>query len=131
MRLTCLIVLTMLIGQGHLISQVVINEGSNRNYSVIPDENGEYSDWIELYNTSSQPVNLLNYALTDKPSNPTKWKFDDISIGPHEYLVIFCSGKDRKPISGFIHVSTVNNYTPEVGWNNHNFSTPLLLGWSF
>ncbi len=37
-------------------AQVVINEGSNRNYSCIADENGEFPDWIELYNTGAEPV---------------------------------------------------------------------------
>ena len=30
-----------------VFAQVVINEGSNMNYSSIADENGEYPDWVE------------------------------------------------------------------------------------
>ncbi len=34
-------------------AQIVINEGSNRNYSTLADEDGDYPDWIELYNAGS------------------------------------------------------------------------------
>lgn len=104
-------------------AQVVINEGSNRNYLQFPDENGEYPDWIELYNKGNQPVNLYNYSLTDNPSKPDKWIFPNISLGAHEYKTVFCSGKDRKPASPFVHVKTDYNYSPQVGWNSHQFTT--------
>lgn len=104
-------------------AQVVINEGSNRNYLQFPDEDGEYPDWIELYNKGSQTANLYNYSLTDNDENPTKWVFPNISLAPGEFKTIFCSGKDRKPASPFVHVKTDYNYSPQVGWNNHQFST--------
>jgi hypothetical protein len=106
-------------------SQIIINEGSNRNYSTIADEDGEYKDWIELYNPTTDTVSLLNYSLTDNITIPTKWTFPAISILPNEYKLVFCSGKDRKPISGFTHVLTAMNYTPITGWNTHTFTTPF------
>ena len=106
-------------------AQVVINEGSNMNYSSIPDENGDYPDWIELYNSGGTTFNLLNYRLTDDNSDPDKWVFPDVDLAPGEYKVIFCSGKDRKPISGFINVKNTGVYTPVNGWNTHTFTTPF------
>lgn len=106
-------------------SQVVINEGSNRNYSTVPDEDGEFPDWIELYNTTSDTVLLYNYSLSDNPANPQKWTFPAISLLPNGYKTVFCSGKNRKPIAGFTHVLTASNYTPTVGWNTHTFTTPF------
>jgi hypothetical protein len=107
------------------IAQVFINEGSNRNYSSIADEDGEYPDWIELYNASADTIHLSNYSLTDDLANPTKWIFPNVSLLPGEYKTIFCSGKDRKPISGFIHVLNTGSYNPFIGWNTHAFSTPF------
>lgn len=104
---------------------VVINEGSNRNYTTIPDEDGEFPDWIELHNTTSDTVFLFNYALSDNPSQPQKWTFPAINLLPNEYKTVFCSGKDRKPVSGFTHVLTATNYTPTTGWNTHTFTTPF------
>jgi len=106
-------------------SQVVINEGSNRNYSNIADENGEYPDWIELYNASTTTVSLHHYSLTDNINKPTKWVFPNVKMQPGEYRTIFCSDKDRKPVSGFIHVLNTGTYTPQVGWNTHTFTTPF------
>ncbi|MDZ7264390.1 MAG: CotH kinase family protein, partial [candidate division KSB1 bacterium] len=37
---------------------VVINEFMASNKRTIADEHGEYDDWIELYNTDSQPFNV-------------------------------------------------------------------------
>jgi hypothetical protein len=34
-------------------AQLVINEGSNRNYQLLSDEDGDYPDWIELYNAGN------------------------------------------------------------------------------
>ena len=42
-----------------LWSQVIINEGSNKNYQTIADEDGEYEDWIELYNAGTTTVDLF------------------------------------------------------------------------
>jgi hypothetical protein len=105
--------------------QIYINEGSNRNYSSIADENGDFPDWIELYNAGTDTVNLLNYSLTDDLAEPTKWTFPNINLLPGEYKIVFCGGKDRKPITGFVSVLNDTNYSPVVGWNNHTLTTPF------
>ncbi|MFN0173644.1 MAG: lamin tail domain-containing protein [Saprospiraceae bacterium] len=107
------------------IGQIFINEGSNKNYSSFSDEDGEFPDWIELYNAGTDTVQLLDYTLSDDPANPGKWAFPNVALHPGEYQTIFCSGKDRKPISGFINVFSAINYNPFVGWNNHALSTPF------
>ncbi len=60
------------------------------------DEDGELTDWIELYNNSDQPIALGSLALSDKENDPLKWRFPkDAVIVPHGYYLVFCSGKDR------------------------------------
>lgn len=69
---------------------IIINEflASNENGAV--DDEGEHEDWIELYNTTSQPINLSGIYLTDNFSNPTKWAFPaEASIPAHGYLVVW------------------------------------------
>jgi CotH kinase protein/Secretion system C-terminal sorting domain/Fn3 associated len=106
-------------------AQIFINEGSNRNYNTIADENGEYPDWIELYNSSADTISLADYSLTDDNEEPTKWTFPNISLSPEEFKIVYCSGKDRKPISGFSSVINTGTYNPTIGWNTHLFSTPF------
>lgn len=110
----------------HMVSaQMVINEGSNRNYLALPDEDGEYPDWVEIYNAGDEPVNLLNYSITDKLLNPDKWIFPDTELLPGQFITLFCSGKDRKPEPGFTNVLNTSVFSPILGWNNHTFDTPF------
>jgi hypothetical protein len=106
-------------------AQIIINEGSNRNYSSIIDEDGEFPDWIELYNAGNDTIDLYNYSLTDNALNPTKWVFPHVNMIAGEYKVIFCSGKDRKPVSGSVNVINTGTFSATVGWNTHIFSNPF------
>ena len=45
---------------------LIINEISPDPKSGLADEDGEYVDWIELYNTTDKTISLDNYALSDK-----------------------------------------------------------------
>jgi hypothetical protein len=78
-------------------SSLVINELMVTNNTGLTDEDGDYSDWIELYNRSNQPVNLSGWSLSDDPQQPQKWPFPNLSLGSGQYLVVFASGKDRRP----------------------------------
>ncbi|MCF8359992.1 MAG: lamin tail domain-containing protein [Prolixibacteraceae bacterium] len=86
-----------------LPAQVVINEASNRNYSQITDEDGEYHDWIELYNTSASDINLSGWTLSDNPDNMAKWEFGNATIPANGFLLIHASGKDRKVLGESQH----------------------------
>ncbi len=121
------IALSILISAAMLAAypQVVINEGTNRNYLSIADEDGDYPDWIELFNAGPDTVHLLDYTLTDKVDNPVKWSFPNVTIAPGGFLTVFCSGKDRKPVTGFVHVVNSGPFVASVGWNSHTLSTPF------
>jgi|WetSurMetagenome_2_1015567.scaffolds.fasta_scaffold00015_76 hypothetical protein len=114
-----------------LYSQVVINEFSASNYSGITDEDGDHSDWLELYNPSSSAVNIGGYYLSDNQKRLNKWTLPTIDLGPHSYLLVFASGKDRTeiPVSYqtvirrgdswkyFVPSSEIGN-----GWKNNGFN---------
>ncbi|MEM8888196.1 MAG: CotH kinase family protein [Bacteroidota bacterium] len=71
---------------------VVINEfcASCDSLSGIADANGEYDDWIELYNTTQSEIDLSNAYLSDKISNPQKWSFPaGTTLGPQSYLIVW------------------------------------------
>ena len=94
-------ILLLIVLPNKLSSQgIVLNEISSSNYSLIQDEDGDYEDWIELYNSGSQPINLNGYGLTDDSTNLLRWVFPDITIQVGEYRLIWASGKDRRPADG-------------------------------
>ncbi|MFC1569966.1 CotH kinase family protein [bacterium] len=75
---------------------VVINEVMPLNATGITDEEGDYSDWIELYNSGDTSLDLNGFGLTDDPDDPLKWIFPAYELDAHQHLLIFASGKDRK-----------------------------------
>lgn len=77
-----------------------INEVMSSNQSALTDEDGEYSDWIEIYNATDNEIDLAGYYLSDSAYDSTKWQFPDVSIGAHSYLVVFASGKDKVESNG-------------------------------
>ena len=77
---------------------VVINEVLASNGHTMTDPQGEYDDWIELYNRGNAPVNLGGMYLTDDPAEPTKWQFPKNSaaqttIPAHGYLLVWADNE--------------------------------------
>jgi hypothetical protein len=70
----------------------VINEIMADNDNIIPDPAGEYDDWIELYNPTSDSILLTGKYLTDKSDQLNKWQFyqQNLYLTPGEYLLIWC-----------------------------------------
>ncbi|MBI4932171.1 MAG: CotH kinase family protein [Bacteroidetes bacterium] len=79
-------------------SQIVINEVCSKNNSIIKDEDGDFSDWLELFNSGATAINLNGYYLSDDFANLSQWQFPAITIQPQKYLVVFASGKNRKTV---------------------------------
>lgn len=76
--------------QSHLMTDVVINEFMASNDSTVTDTAGQYDDWIELYNNSTQSVDLTGYYLSDKLDNLLKWRIDTtFSLAANSYLIIW------------------------------------------
>ena len=86
-------------------SGVMISEVMAVNRSTLMDEDGDYSDWVELFNGSRQAVSLKGCALSDDDAVRMKWVFPDVTLKPGGYLVVFCSGKDRTDPNGVLHTN--------------------------
>lgn len=84
---------------------IVINELMASNKSTIQDVDGDYSDWIELYNTTSDPILLSDYSLSDDFGSPDKWSLPSVILPPSEFLVIFASDKDRRDPTKELHTN--------------------------
>ena len=66
-----------------------ITEFMSNNKEAFEDEDGDASDWIEIFNSGSEPINLDGYFLTDDSGALTKWKFPAIDISESGFLLIF------------------------------------------
>lgn len=97
---------TVTIGVDEPFSPPVISEFSADNDgTLLEDEDGENSDWIEIRNPNSWSLNLKGAHLTDKSTLPRKWTFPDAMVPPGGYLVVFASSKDRSVAGGTLHTN--------------------------
>ena len=72
-------------------SGLVINEFMASNDGTIADSNGDYHDWIELYNASNAPINLGDYALTDDLNNPSKFELPNTVLAAGDFVLFWAS----------------------------------------
>ena len=70
---------------------------SNSNGSV--DDNGNQSDWIEIYNAGDASINLQGYSLTDDANDPDRWTFPSTNLAVGQFLVVRAA-TDADPTSG-------------------------------
>jgi hypothetical protein len=65
------------------------------------------SDWIELYNTGAETVNLTGWSLTDDAEKPRKWYFPaGSSIPAGGYLIVMATGFNIGPPDGATYLHT-------------------------
>lgn len=87
----------------HTSAQVQVNEilSSNSNSISDPDYNN-YSDWVELYNTSDTDITLNGYFLSDNGSKIEKWAFPETAvIKAKSFYTVWADGKDSANHTNF------------------------------
>ncbi len=80
-----------LVESDYEFQDIVINEfvASNAEGGEA-DGNGEFDDWIELYNTSNKNIDLTEFYISDTSDYNTKWKFPPgIVMEPNTYLILW------------------------------------------
>jgi len=90
-----------------VITGLFINEFVARYGSVYPDEFGNFSDWIEIYNSNAFEVNLAGLFISDDADEPEMCQFPATnlvatSVPPNGYLVLRA---DAKPELGPLHLN--------------------------
>ena len=90
------------------ITPVRVNEVSAANTMYINDY-FKKNDWIELYNTTDEDIDLAGMFISDNTDKPEKYQVpsDDVTLNTlipaHGYKVIWCDKLDNK--GGDIHTS--------------------------
>lgn len=89
-----------------IIPTLVINEISAANTQFGNDENGEFDDWIELFNQEDYDVNIASYYITNDANNPQKFRFPTafgpLTIPAQGYKLIWC---DNFTAQGPLHTN--------------------------
>ena len=91
--------------QPGLRADVIITEFMADNDSVLADEDGDFSDWIELYNSGTDSVDLEGWYLSDDPEALEAWRFPALVLEAGDFVLVFASGKDRAAVGGELHTS--------------------------
>ena len=78
------------------VGDVVINEFMASNDMTQVDQDGEYDDWIELYNNSNLDIDLSGYFLSDNSEDIMSWQIPaGTVISANGYLMIWAD-KDEE-----------------------------------
>ncbi len=97
-----------------MTADVFISEFSASNDLVLADEDGDFPDWIEIYNAGPDSVNLDGWHLTDDAEELNKWSFPAQELNPGNFLVVYASDKDRSEVDSPLHtnfrLSTAGEY---------------------
>ncbi|MBI1840724.1 MAG: lamin tail domain-containing protein, partial [Verrucomicrobia bacterium] len=84
---------------------LLLSEFMANNTKTLKDEDGAFSDWIEIQNASATAVNVGGWHLTDSASHLMKWTFPSTNIGPGEFLLVFASAKNRSAPGAPLHTN--------------------------
>ena len=77
------------------VGDLVINEFMASNDTTIADQNGEFEDWIELYNNTSASIDLEGYFLSDDATDLMQWAFPSGTvIAANGYLIVWADNDE-------------------------------------
>jgi hypothetical protein len=87
-------------------SMLRITEFVAANDSGLRDAEGDRPDWIEIFNSGDDLVDLAGMYLTDDSGNLKEWQFPNgVSLPAGGFLVVFASNKDAVLAGGELHTS--------------------------
>jgi hypothetical protein len=75
--------------QEFIPTALFLNEVMANNDSTIIDENGIYSDWIEIYNAGGGVANLEGLYVSDDILNPYKYRFSSLDLIPGSFTLLW------------------------------------------
>ena len=88
-----------------LRAEPFISEFMAANTKTLADDDGVFSDWIEVHNPDDAPVDLAGWSLTDAAGNKTKWQFPAVTLPPGGYLIVFASNNNRRDPTRPLHTN--------------------------
>ena len=81
---------------------LVISEVMASNAASVTDENGNYADWIEIWNSTGNAINLEGLGLSDK-GDRIRFLFPNVSLEPDGRVVVFCDNTNQSSANRAFH----------------------------
>ena len=97
-----------------ITSPLIISEVMPSNAKYMVQDNGEYYDWLELYNASEADIRLSDYAISDDPNQLHKFTLPNVVLEPGERYVVICSGNMDLTTKKYTHAPF--SLSREEGW---------------
>ncbi|NLC47857.1 MAG: hypothetical protein GX758_00650, partial [Tenericutes bacterium] len=116
---------------------LIINEAMNLNYKYLPQNGGNYYDWLELYNNSDKTIELSEYCLTTNTDNMCAYTLPKYELKKGEYYVIIASGNTALSNSKYKHSNFKLSDVQSIYLSKSNkvidslFLSDIPLGYSF
>lgn len=88
---------------GTAVPNIIINEIVASNATGLRTRQGKYEDWVELFNPTTESVNISGWYLTDSLNNLAQWQFPDgVILKPGGFMIVFCDGwVDSQPLGEY------------------------------
>ncbi len=124
------------------LCQLVISEVSP--FSGHHDVLGNKCDWIELYNSSADTIQLSDYRISDDSENWDKWMFPSYHLPPESIMLLLATGMDKRYLvdhweqivgDGSLCRYVTPNSQVDTDWTSLNFDDtswqigPLSIGY--
>lgn len=86
---------------------ILINEFMADNTKTIKDKEGDYDDWVEIFNAGRSPVNMAGMYFSNDLKEPTKWKIPETdpaltTVKPNDFLIFWF---DKDTADGPLHIN--------------------------
>jgi len=69
------------------------------------DSDGDASDWIEIFNSGPENVDLDGFHLTDEKEALNRWRFPAVQLPAGGFLIVYASGKNRSVAGSELHTN--------------------------
>lgn len=82
-----------------------LNEIMASNKHTIADADGDFEDWIEIYNDGKEAISLNHFGVSDNAEDPFQWTFPNVTLQPGKFIIVWASDKDRSVAGQPLHAN--------------------------
>ncbi|MAZ93609.1 MAG: hypothetical protein CMF58_04260 [Lentimicrobiaceae bacterium] len=98
-----LTMLLSLLSSNTIIGQLYLNEFMAKNDTALPGPEGDYPDWIEIFNAGSEDVMLGGYFLTDEPLGGDMHQIssaypDSVTVSAGGYILFYANNGEETSV---------------------------------